>query len=132
MEIYCLYGIGIPTERSYVYKQSPSSRCKSIPFRIDTSVNGDRGFMCAKGWRGRTRFNPSGASTYVREYRHKPPASLLEGRGAESGAHVDIMGNVGLIEDVMRVAAGATGLGIGGDRVHSDIVRMSDRINIRL
>lgn len=90
------------------------------------------GFMCAKGWRGRTRFNPSGIATYVREYRHKRPASLLEGRGIESGAHVDIMGNFALIEDVMRVAAGATGLDIGGDRIHSDIIRMSERINLQL
>ncbi|KAG5248063.1 lecithin:cholesterol acyltransferase family protein [Salix suchowensis] len=140
LEIYCSYGVGIPTERSYVYKLSPNDRCRSIPFRIDSSVDGDEttvpvisaGFMCAKGWRGRTRFNPSGIATFIREYRHKPPASLLEGRGLESGAHVDIMGNFALIEDVLRVAAGATGAEIGGDRVHSDIFRMSDRINLRL
>lgn len=154
MEIYCSYGVGIPTERSYVYKLSPSDRCRSIPFQIDSSADGSEdgclkggvsfvdgdesvpvlstGFMCAKGWRGKTRFNPSGISTYVREYRHKPPASLFEGRGLESGAHVDIMGNVALIEDVLRVAAGATGEELGGDRIYSDILRMSERINIRL
>jgi phospholipid:diacylglycerol acyltransferase len=88
--------------------------------------------MCAKGWRGRTRFNPSGIATHIREYQHKPPASLLEGRGLESGAHVDILGNFALIEDVLRVAAGATGAEIGGDRVYSDIFRMSDRINLPL
>ncbi|XP_040993031.1 putative phospholipid:diacylglycerol acyltransferase 2 isoform X1 [Juglans microcarpa x Juglans regia] len=154
MEIYCLYGVGIPTERAYVYKSSPSEKCKNIPFRIDSSAEGDdgsclksgvyfvdgdesvpvlsAGFMCAKGWRGRTRFNPSGMATHIREYRHKPPASLLEGRGMESGAHVDIMGNVALIEDVLRVAAGATGAEIGGDKIYSDILRMSERINIRL
>ncbi|KAJ4841778.1 putative phospholipid:diacylglycerol acyltransferase 2 [Turnera subulata] len=153
MEIYCLYGVGIPTERSYVYKLSPTDRCKSIPFRIDSSADGGKdsclqggvymvdgdasvpvvsaGFMCAKGWRGRTRFNPAGSATYVREYRHKPPARLLEGRGLESGAHVDIMGNFALIEDVMRVAAGASGAEIG-DRVYSDIFKMSERINLRL
>ncbi|KAJ4724968.1 Phospholipid:diacylglycerol acyltransferase 1 [Melia azedarach] len=154
MEIYCLYGVGIPTERSYVYKLSPNDRCKSIPFRIDTSADGDgnsclrggvyfvdgdgsvpvlsAGFTCAKGWRGRTRFNPSGIATYIREYQHKPPASLLEGRGLESGAHVDIMGNVALIEDVLRVAAGASGADIGGDRIYSDIIRMSEKINLHL
>ncbi|KAA8550250.1 hypothetical protein F0562_001934 [Nyssa sinensis] len=154
MEIYCLYGVGIPTERSYVYKLSPSDRCNSIPFQIDTSadgsdgsclkggvhfVDGDEsvpvlsaGFMCAKGWRGRTRFNPSGIATYIREYRHKPPANLLEGRGVESGAHVDIMGNAALIEDILRVAAGATGAELGGDRIYSDIIKMSERIDIRL
>ncbi|KAL5973586.1 hypothetical protein ACLOJK_030239 [Asimina triloba] len=154
MEIYCLYGVGIPTERSYVYKQSSSDRCNSIPFQIDNSadesergclrtgvyfVDGDdtvptlsAGFMCARGWRGRTRFNPSGMATYVREYRHKPPANLLEGRGLESGAHVDIMGNVGLIEDVMRVAAGATGTVLGGDRIYSDMLKIAERIKLRL
>lgn len=150
MEIYCLYGVGIPTERSYVYKLSASSKCK-IPFRIDSSadgsclkggvhfVDGDEsvpvlsaGLMCAKGWRGKTRFNPSGISTYVREYRHKPPSSLLEGRGLQSGGHVDIMGNVALIEDVMRVAAGATGAELGGDEIYSDILKMAARINLRL
>lgn len=90
------------------------------------------GLMCAKGWRGKTRFNPSGISTYVREYQHKPPSSLLEGRGLESGGHVDIMGNVALIEDVMRVAAGATGAELGGNRIYSDILKMAARINLRL
>ncbi|KAE8727664.1 putative phospholipid:diacylglycerol acyltransferase 2 [Hibiscus syriacus] len=103
MEIYCSYGVGIPTERPYVYKLSPSSRCKRIPYQIDSSVDREdnsclkggvyfadghesapvlsAGFMCAKGWGGRTRFNPSGFATYIREYRNKPPVSLLERRG---------------------------------------------------
>ncbi|KAL4577010.1 hypothetical protein LXL04_013111 [Taraxacum kok-saghyz] len=155
MEIYSLYGVGLPTERSYVYKLSQSGKCNSIPFRIDSSaegnggagalrggvysVDGDEsvtvmsaGFMCAKGWRGKTRFNPSGSRTYIREFRHKAPASLLEGRGLESGSHVDIMGNVALIEDVLRVAAGASGEEIGGDRIYSDILKMADRVNIKL
>ncbi|PIA43442.1 hypothetical protein AQUCO_01900083v1 [Aquilegia coerulea] len=154
LEIYCLYGVGIPTERSYVYKMSTFDKCKSIPFRIDSSadgsdngclkggvyfVDGDEsvpvvsaGFMCAKGWRGKNRFNPSGSTTYVREYQHKPPANFFEGRGVQSGAHVDIMGNVALIEDVMRVAAGATGVELGGDKIHSDILSMAERINLPL
>ncbi|ERN13258.1 hypothetical protein AMTR_s00040p00234940 [Amborella trichopoda] len=152
MEMYCLYGVGIPTERSYVYKDSPSDKC-SIPFKIDSGasggggclkggvylVDGDEsvpvlsaGFMCAKGWRGKNRFNPEGMPTHVREYRHLPPTNLLEGRGMQSGAHVDIMGNVALIEDIMRVAAGATGRDIGGDRIYSQILQFSERINLPL
>lgn len=126
MEIFSLYGVGIPTERAYVYKLSAAADCY-IPFQIDTladsanecsclkggvyNVNGDEtvpvlsaGYMCAKGWRGKTRFNPSGIRTHVREYDHAPPANLLEGRGTQSGAHVDIMGNFALIEDIIRVA----------------------------
>lgn len=152
MEIFSLYGVGIPTERAYVYKLSPSAECY-IPFQIDTSANaedsclqdgvynvdGDEtvpvlsaGFMCARGWRGKTRFNPSGIRTYVREYDHSPPANLLEGRGTLSGAHVDIMGNFALIEDIMRVAAGATGEDLGGDQVYSKIFQWAEKIKLKL
>ncbi|KAF5481775.1 hypothetical protein F2P56_002403 [Juglans regia] len=154
MEIYTMYGVGIPTERAYVYKLTPAAECY-IPFQIDTSaeggsedsclkggvfsVDGDEtvpvlsaGFMCAKGWRGTTRFNPSGIRTYVREYDHAPPANFLEGRGTQSGAHVAIMGNFALIEDIIRVAAGATGEDLGGDRVYSDIFKWSEKINLQL
>ncbi|KAL1811328.1 hypothetical protein DCAR_0623387 [Daucus carota subsp. sativus] len=152
MEIFTLYGVGIPTERAYVYGLTNSAEC-AIPFQIDTSahcadsclaggvytVDGDEtvptlsaGYMCAKGWRGKTRFNPSGIKTYVREYDHAPPATLLEGRGTQSGAHVDIMGNFALIEDVLRVAAGATGEELGGDQIYSDILKWADRIKLDL
>ncbi|KAK3436210.1 hypothetical protein EUGRSUZ_C00841 [Eucalyptus grandis] len=154
MEIYSLYGVGIPTERAYVYKLTPTSECY-IPFQIDTSADGESedsclkdgvfsadgdetvpvlsaGYMCAKGWRGKTRFNPSGINTYIREYDHAPPANLLEGRGTQSGAHVDIMGNFALIEDIIRVAAGATGEDLGGDRVYSDIFKWSEKIQLQL
>ncbi|KZV42615.1 phospholipid:diacylglycerol acyltransferase 2 [Dorcoceras hygrometricum] len=154
MEIYCLYGVGIPTERSYIYKLSPSSRRRSIPLQIDSSADGNHngclkggvffvdgdgtvpvlssGFMCAKGWRGKTRFNPSRISTYVREYKHQAPANLLEGRGITSSTHVDIMGNVALVEDILRVAAGAPGVELGGDKIHSDIVEMSKKVRTQL
>ncbi|KAL3632950.1 Phospholipid:diacylglycerol acyltransferase 1 [Castilleja foliolosa] len=154
MEIFSMYGVGIPTERAYVYKQIPAADCY-IPFQIDTSaadgdehvclkdgvftVDGDEtvpvlsaGFMNAKGWRGKTRFNPSGIKTYIRECDHAPPHNLLEGRGTQSGAHVDIMGNFALIEDIMRVAAGARGEDLGGDRVYSDIFKWSEKIDLPL
>ncbi|KAK6941333.1 Lecithin:cholesterol/phospholipid:diacylglycerol acyltransferase [Dillenia turbinata] len=154
MEIYSMYGVGIPTERAYVYKLSPPFECY-IPFQIDNSADGENedsclsggvytvdgdetipalsaGFMSAKGWRGKTRFNPSGIRTYIREYNHAPPANLLEGRGTQSGAHVDIMGNFALIEDILRVAAGATGEELGRDRVFSNIFKWSEKINLKL
>ncbi|KAI5059452.1 hypothetical protein GOP47_0025771 [Adiantum capillus-veneris] len=154
LEVYCMYGVGILTERSYIYKVSPQSDSCRIPFRIDTNaegnsegclkggvqfVDGDEtvpvlsaGFMCAKGWRGRTRFNPSGAATYIREYNHAPPSNLLEGRGTQSGAHVDIMGNFHLIEDILRVAAGESGEELGGDEIHSHIRQWAERVPLKL
>ncbi|WMV38335.1 hypothetical protein MTR67_031720 [Solanum verrucosum] len=154
MEIFSMYGVGIPTERAYVYKLSPGGDCY-IPFQIDTSADGgsespclkggvfhidgdetvpilSAGYMCVKGWRGKTRFNPSGIRTFIREYNHAPPANLLEGRGTQSGAHVDIMGNFALIEDIIRVAAGATGEDLGGDQVYSGIFKWSERIKLKL
>ncbi|KAI3754157.1 hypothetical protein L1987_53935 [Smallanthus sonchifolius] len=151
MEIFAMYGVGLPTERAYIYKCSPAADCY-IPFQIDISADGENclkngvfsvdgdetvptlsaGFMCAKGWRGKTRFNPSGIKTYIREYNHAPPVTLLDGRGTQSGAHVDIMGNFALIEDIIRVAAGSNGSELGGDRVYSDIFRWSERINLQL
>lgn len=154
MEIISTYGVGIPTERAYVYRLTPSDDCY-LPFQIETSADEDddgcclkdgvftadgdetvpvlsAGFMCAKGWRGKTRFNPSGIKTYVREYDHAPPANLLEGRGTQSGAHVDIMGNFALIEDVIRIAAGASGEELGGDQVYSNIFQWSERIKLPL
>ncbi|KAJ4801020.1 phospholipid:diacylglycerol acyltransferase [Rhynchospora pubera] len=154
MEIFSLYGVGVPTERAYVYKRASSAEC-SIPFQIDTSAEGgpdnpclkggvylsdgdetvpvlSAGFMCARGWRGKTRFNPTGMKTFVREYSHSPPSNLLEGRGSQSGAHVDIMGNFALIEDIIRVAAGATGEEIGGDQVFSEVFKWSEKIKLKL
>ncbi|KAI3906468.1 hypothetical protein MKX01_029083 [Papaver californicum] len=157
MEMFSMYGVGIPTERSYIYKLTPTSECY-IPFQVDASADesgkeegsclkggvyttdGDEtvpvisaGYMCAKGWRGKTRFNPSGVRTYNREYDHAPPSNLLlEGRGPNSSAHVDIMGNFALVEDVIRVAAGATGDELGGDQVHSDIFNWSKKIKLKM
>ncbi|KAL2611173.1 hypothetical protein R1flu_022865 [Riccia fluitans] len=145
LEIYCLYGVGILTERSYIYKLSPTSDSCYIPFRIDSSVEGESegclkggvhfvdgdetvpalstGYMCQKGWRGKTRYNPHGLKTFVKEYDHTPPANLLEGRGTQSGSHVDMLGNFALIEEVMRVAAGASGedIGVAEDRVSQPV-----------
>ncbi|XP_020215180.1 putative phospholipid:diacylglycerol acyltransferase 2 isoform X1 [Cajanus cajan] len=150
MEIYCLYAVGIPTERSHVHNLSPSHKYNSLPIQTDASSDGEEesllqnsvdgdesvpivssGFMCAKGWRRQTRFNPSGMATYTREYPLKQPGSLVD-RSLETGASSNIMLNVALIEDVLLVAAGATGEDIGGDLIFSDIMNMSQRINLRL
>ncbi|CAN1286738.1 Phospholipid:diacylglycerol acyltransferase 1 [Linum perenne] len=50
------------------------------------------GYMCAKGWRGKTRFNPSGIRTYNREYDHSPPTNLLERSSKEKLGETDSVG----------------------------------------
>ncbi|CAI5459548.1 unnamed protein product [Closterium sp. Yama58-4] len=157
MEVYCAYGTGLLTERAYVYRLSPSNDTCLIPFRIDASANGppgqagdcltegayftdgdetapvlSMGLPCAKLWRGRTRFNPAASPTFLREYEHRPTSGLLAGRSTQSGSHVDIMGNFALIEDILRVAAGATGAEIGGDQIYSDILHWAERVGIKL
>ncbi|XLS74207.1 hypothetical protein HN51_031072 [Arachis hypogaea] len=59
------------------------------------------------------------------EYEDAAPANLLEGRGTQSGAHVDILENFALIEDIIRVAAGASVEDLGRHRVHSYFQRVS-------
>ena len=175
MNIYCLYGVGLETERSYYYKvacdkiggRTPGSdedracprededetRCGAdpeddddeppeAPFVIDTAAKDDSryvqsgvrtsdgdatvpllslGYMCRK-WAqpGRNRHNPSGIGVYTRERRHEARMSLSDpGRaGPAAGEHVDILGNVGVIEDVVRIA---TGFEVE-DKVNEDII----------
>lgn len=128
----------------------PVAECY-IPFLIDTAadvddlkdgvftINGDTtmpilntGFMSAKGWRGKIRFNPCRIPTYIREYDHALSSNLLEGRGTQSGAHVDIMGNFALIKNIMWIVVGANEEGLGSDLVLSDIFKWSKKIELPL
>ncbi|GKC44516.1 hypothetical protein Tco_1062238 [Tanacetum coccineum] len=122
-----------PWHRSTLIDTSAKDKNKDGVYTVDgdeTIPALSAGFMCAKGWR--TRFNPSGIKMYIREYNHNPPANFLEGRGMLSGAHVDIMGNFQLIEDVIRVAAGAKGKELGGDQVYTCIFEWSEKIMLKL
>jgi len=49
-------------------------------------------------------------ATYAREYQIKQRDSFID-------RNSNIVRNVALIEDVLLVAAGATGVEIGGDRI---------------
>ena len=89
LKIFCFYGVGKSTERSYFYRedQDPNS---SLNVTIDTSLmmgsvdhgvvpgEGDgtvpllsNGYMCAKGWHIK-RFNPAGVKIKVYEMPHEP------------------------------------------------------------
>ena len=79
----------------------------------DGSVNlASLGYMCVKGWQGNRRHNPAGIPIKTKEYKHKPifsmdelppdPLDIVRG-GGQSADHVDIMGNVEMISDILRL-----------------------------
>lgn len=179
LKMYCLYGTGLPTERSYFYELScdqvsaskevgadqtciadnPEATCSNrttssggdppeSPFYIDVAAKSEMqnitsgvrfsdgdgsvpllslGYMCQKFAEPRSRHNPSGIKVFTRERKHEVEISLADpGRmGPRSGEHVDILGNVGVIEDLVRIA---TGLDVE-EMVDKDII-VSDLKNI--
>ncbi|BFZ56864.1 phospholipid:diacylglycerol acyltransferase [Savitreella phatthalungensis] len=179
LKIYCFYGVGKPTERTYFYEQSsvdgPASlrrdmleddvtradnltRNKTItpplhiPFpravQIDPTVStaadgtdkgvrmgeGDgtvsllsSGYMCARGWRGVTRYNPAGAPVKVVEMAHEEDTFDIRG-GPKTADHVDILGRPELSLLIGKVVAG-NGHEVTENWV-SDIRKYADRVDI--
>ena len=89
LKIYCFYGVGKMTERSYFYREDQDPLSK-LNVTIDTSLTlgeidhgiipgeGDgtvpllsNGYMCTKGWRMK-RYNPAGVQIKVYEMPHEP------------------------------------------------------------
>ncbi|TVY24528.1 Phospholipid:diacylglycerol acyltransferase [Lachnellula hyalina] len=145
LKIYCFYGIGKPTERSYFYRQ-PETPLLSLNITIDTTLTQDNidhgvimgegdgtvnllsnGYMCNQGW-NMHRYNPAGVKVKVYEMPHEPDRFSPRG-GPKTGDHVDILGRQSLNDLILRVAAGK-GDEIG-ENVVSDIKTYADRIDIR-
>ncbi|KAJ5683918.1 uncharacterized protein N7477_000263, partial [Penicillium maclennaniae] len=145
MKIYCFYGVGKPTERSYFY-QEELDPLTNLNVTIDTTVTTDEnidrgvlmgegdgtvnllstGYMCAKGWRMK-RYNPAGTKIKVFEMPHEPDRFSPRG-GPNTGDHVDILGRASLNDLILRVAAGL------GDEIEetfvSNIREYADRVQI--
>ncbi|KAF3386124.1 Phospholipid:diacylglycerol acyltransferase [Penicillium rolfsii] len=145
MKIYCFYGVGKPTERSYFY-QEELDPLVNLNVSIDTTVTinenidhgvmmgeGDgtvnllsTGYMCAKGWRIK-RYNPAGSKIKVFEMPHEPDRFSPRG-GPNTGDHVDILGRASLNELILRVAGGK------GDQIEemfvSNIREYAERVRI--
>ncbi|KAB8293312.1 hypothetical protein EYC80_007638 [Monilinia laxa] len=122
LKIYCFYGIGKPTERSYFYRHSDNP-LSSLNITIDTGLTqanidhgvilgeGDGtvnllsvGYMCNRGWKYH-RYNPAGVKVKTYEMPHEPDRFSPRG-GPNTGDHVDILGRQSLNDLVLRVAAG--------------------------
>lgn len=170
MKLYCLYGVGVPTERSYHYKvdckklnhtcsqdlqpiDEDSEEPPECPATIDTSVFDDQkdlqygvrfsdgdgsvpllslGYMCKKYKEPSSLHNPSGMRVFIRERQHIAETSLSDpGRGGPlSGEHVDILGNLGVIEDVVRIATGfEVEEKVNYDIIHSELERITNGID---
>lgn len=165
MKLYCLYGVGLKTERSYYYKHNlndaqlgAENRSKSAgrsvdpPFVMDTSVedpendiihgvkyvDGDGsvpllslGYMCADAWRRKeTGLNPGKTEVFTREYKHRQETTLgdpMRG-GPFSADHVDIMGNMDMMQDFLRIVSDFDVEHVQ-DSVVSDIHEISKKIN---
>ncbi|MCJ1481902.1 hypothetical protein MMC06_002063 [Schaereria dolodes] len=132
LKVYCFYGVGKLTERSYFYREDldPSSK---LNVTIDTGLTreaidhgiipgeGDgtvsllsSGYMCAKGWRIK-RYNPAGVQVKVYEMPHEPDRFSPRG-GPNTGDHVDILGRSSLNDLILRIAGGR------GDQIEENFV----------
>ena len=145
LKIYCFYGIGKPTERSYFYREDldPLSRVNvtidtahTVEGEVDHGVilgEGDgtvpllsNGYMCAKGWKLK-RFNPAGVKIKTYEMPHEPDRFSPRG-GPNTGDHVDILGRSSLNDLILRIAGGKGEM--VEERVESRIQEYSEKVKI--
>jgi phospholipid:diacylglycerol acyltransferase len=174
LRIYCLYGVGIPTERAYYYKRNhdetgggsggtngttvtgamPPTSFSDPPIVVDTSINdpdqavkqgvryvdGDGsvpllslGYLCTDAWkRPDSGLNPSNAAVITREYQHQTEFVVddpMRG-GPYSALHVDVLGNVDMMTDLLRIATDFEVDQVNQDQIVSDIERIAQEINI--
>lgn len=118
MKIYCLYGVGSPTERAYIYREEENKTDDLLSVSI---VPGDRGAvvmgegdgtisllthtMCHRWREPGSKFNPSNMTVKIVEMAHEPDRTDIRG-GANTADHVDILGRAELNELVLKVASG--------------------------
>lgn len=123
-----------------------------LPFVMDTSVedpdnnirhgirmtDGDGsvplislGYICVDAWRRKTSgLNPAGAKVVTREYANRQEFSVddpMRG-GPSSSDHVDVLGNVFMTEDLVKIVTNFE-VGKVKTRLVSDIEKIAHRIN---
>lgn len=154
MQIYCLYGTGVETERAYYYGiNEQSSNLTDTPAALNVTYNdlsnnvkygvryadGDGsvplislGYICADAWnRPSSGLNPSKSPVYTREYLHREQFTVddpMRG-GPYSADHVDILGNVDMTEDFLRIVTDFHTEKVKEDRIVSDIRTIAAKIN---
>jgi len=147
MKYYCMYGVGIRTERAYFYKPQNGELDQNII--IDDSINdpqlqttlgvmysdGDGtvplsslSYMCVKGWAKGSRYNPSNSKVIVKEFLddQEPFWKDLRG-GPRSGDHVNIMGNEEMIHSILLILTNQTDH-LEENRIYSMAQQVADRV----
>lgn len=158
MKIFCLYGVGNPTERAYHYQEwrNENEEVLDTPHpsavlnvnlkneALNTSfgtrfVDGDGsvpllslGYVCADAWRRpETKLNPSRSKVFTREYAHSSEFRVddpMRG-GPQSSDHVDILGNDQMTYDFLRIVSDFETEEVETDHISSDIMQIAERIN---
>lgn len=116
MKIYCLYGVGNPTERAYVYQEDSKAVGLNVTISYENQTpvfftDGDGTVpvvshaMCHKWAQGVSSYNPANISVKIVEMLHQPERFDMRG-GAKSAEHVDILGRAELNEYLLKIAAG--------------------------
>lgn len=124
-KIYCIYGHGHSTERSYYYSEDPSQPLENR-YEIDKSYfledgsvlngvlseDGDSsvpllslGYFGRKGWKSKD-LNPSMVPVFTREYKNLKVNITAIYRSHDSTDHVDIQGNDMVVTDILNVLCG--------------------------
>ena len=156
LRIYCVYGHGIPTERSYYYrrgKMSGSSDTEVEPpivmaNQVDMEdINTTRGvrysdgdgsipllsmgYLCADAWqREDSGLNSHGVKVTTREYLNQYEFQVNDPMrsGPKGGEHCDILGNDGMLGDLLRVATDFDVESVNRNKFSSDILEISKRM----
>jgi phospholipid:diacylglycerol acyltransferase len=147
LNVYCMYGVGLPTSRMYHYKRQPASE-HDLPFLMDDEkgddpaenvtygvkmVDGDgsvpllsTGYPCVELWKEGSPMNPGNARVVTREYQHQgsfQPNDPMR-QGPKSSEHCDILGNHDFLGDIIKIVSGNS----VEARIHSDIENIAKRI----
>ncbi|KAH3686728.1 hypothetical protein WICPIJ_002291 [Wickerhamomyces pijperi] len=118
LKIYCFYGYGNPTERSYIYEKDKDPNQSRINITISTDTKSESVFltdgdgtlpllthaMCHK-WKTSQHLNPGSSEVKIVELKHEPDRFDIRG-GAQTAEHVDILGSAKLNELILKVASG--------------------------
>lgn len=160
LKIYCLYGVGLETERAYYYRRNVvNDGNKSVleqpsvvldptvqrpDYNVQTGVrysDGDGsvplvslGYICADAWQRKdSGLNPSRTTVYTREYPHRSEFVVDDPvRGGPGSAdHVDVLGNRDMITDLARIVSDFEVEKVNQNHIVSDIEKIAADINAR-